>query len=63
MGRRHLRAYAALARFGLHRFSIDAVCDPRPGAAEQAAELAADLLGRWTSSRIPQHTTSSCRRP
>jgi predicted dehydrogenase len=46
MGRRHLRAYAALARFGLHRFSIDAVCDPRPGAAEQAAELAADLLGR-----------------
>lgn len=46
MGRRHLRAYRALRDVGLDRFSIDAVCDPRQEAAEQAADLVEELLGR-----------------
>jgi predicted dehydrogenase len=46
MGRRHLRAYAALRAAGLDRFSIDAVCDARPEAVEQGADLAAELLGK-----------------
>ena len=45
MGRRHLRAYAALAGVGPGEFDLAAVCDPRPDAAEQAAELAEELLG------------------
>jgi len=45
MGRRHLRAYAALADVGIERFDVAAVCDPRPGAAEEAADMAEKLLG------------------
>jgi predicted dehydrogenase len=45
MGRRHLRAYAALREVGIDRFALRAVCDPRPQAAAQAADLAAELLG------------------
>ena len=45
MGRRHLRAYAALRGVGLERFEVVAVCDPRPEAAQEAAELAEELLG------------------
>jgi predicted dehydrogenase len=46
MGRRHLRAYKALADVGADRFEVAAVCDPRPAAAEEAAEFAATFLGR-----------------
>jgi predicted dehydrogenase len=45
MGRRHLRAYAALRAVGLDRFEISAVCDVRREAAEDAATLAEELLG------------------
>ncbi|MGD0982122.1 MAG: Gfo/Idh/MocA family oxidoreductase [Solirubrobacteraceae bacterium] len=45
MGVRHLRAYAALRRAGVERFAVEAVCDPRPGAAAAAADLAELLLG------------------
>ncbi len=45
MGRRHLRAYAALRAAGLERFEVVAVCDPRPEAAQEAADLAEELLG------------------
>jgi predicted dehydrogenase len=46
MGRRHLQAYAALAGVGARSLDVMAVCDPRPAAAEQAADLAEQLLGR-----------------
>jgi predicted dehydrogenase len=45
MGRRHLRAYAALRGVGGGEFVLGAVCDPRLGAAEEAAGLAEELLG------------------
>jgi predicted dehydrogenase len=45
MGRRHLRAYAALRAVGLDRFEIAAVCDMRRDAAEKASDLAEELLG------------------
>ena len=47
MGRRHLRAYAALRRLGAHgaAFDLAAVCDPRTTAAQEVAALAAELLG------------------
>ena len=45
MGRRHLYAYAALARVGASQFDLVAVCDPRPGAAEEAAKIVEALLG------------------
>jgi predicted dehydrogenase len=45
MGRRHLRAYAALRGVGLDRFDVVAVCDPRREAAQDAADLAEELLG------------------
>ena len=45
MGRRHLRAYAALRGVGLDRFEVVAVCDPRREAAQEAADLAEELLG------------------
>ena len=45
MGRRHLRAYAALRRVGVGGFELAAVCDPRIGAAEEAAGLAEEILG------------------
>jgi len=46
MGRRHLRAYAALRAAGLGGLELVAVCDPDPGAAAAAADLAGDTLGR-----------------
>jgi predicted dehydrogenase len=46
MGRRHLRAYAAVADVRPGEFDLLAVCDPRPDAAQQAADLAQQLLGR-----------------
>ena len=46
MGQRHLRAYAALRAAGADLFSITAVCDPRPDAAEAAATYTADVLGQ-----------------
>lgn len=45
MGRRHLRAYAALRAVGADEFELAAVCDPRLGAAEEAAGLAEEILG------------------
>ncbi|MDA8296519.1 MAG: Gfo/Idh/MocA family oxidoreductase [Actinomycetota bacterium] len=45
MGRRHLRAYTALRAAGADLFSVAAVCDPRPDAAEAAAAYAAEALG------------------
>ena len=45
MGRRHLRAYAALNSIGAANFELAAICDPRLGAAEEAAGLAEELLG------------------
>ena len=45
MGRRHLRAYSALADVSPGEFDLVAVCDPRPDAADQAADLAEQLLG------------------
>lgn len=45
MGRRHLRAYAAVANVSPGEFNLVAVCDPRPDAAAQAAELAEQLFG------------------
>lgn len=45
MGRRHLRAYAALRAVGADEFEVAAVCDPRLGAAEEAAGLAEEILG------------------
>jgi predicted dehydrogenase len=46
MGHRHLRAYCALARVGAGDFELAAVCDPRIEAAEDAAGLVEELLGR-----------------
>jgi predicted dehydrogenase len=45
MGRRHLRAYAALRAVGADEFELAAVCDPRLGAAEETAGLAEEILG------------------
>jgi predicted dehydrogenase len=45
MGRRHLRAYGALADVGSKAFDVAAVCDARPAAAEEAADLVEKLLG------------------
>jgi predicted dehydrogenase len=45
MGRRHLRAYASVAGVSPGQFNLVAVCDPRPDAATQAADLAEQLLG------------------
>ncbi len=45
MGRRHLRAYEALARVGAKGFDVTVVCDPLRAAAEEAADLAEELLG------------------
>jgi predicted dehydrogenase len=45
MGRRHLRAYAALRSVGADEYELAAVCDPRLGAAEEAAGLAEEVLG------------------
>jgi predicted dehydrogenase len=45
MGRRHLFAYAALRAAGADAFELAAVCDPRIGAAEEAAGLAEEILG------------------
>ena len=45
MGRRHLRAYAAVADVSPGEFDVVAVCDSRPGAADEAADLAEELLG------------------
>jgi predicted dehydrogenase len=45
MGGRHLRGYAALERVRPGSLRLRAVCDPRPGAAGQAAEDAEALLG------------------
>jgi predicted dehydrogenase len=45
MGHRHLRAYGALRPVGADHFALAAVCDPRVAAAEEAADLAAELLG------------------
>jgi predicted dehydrogenase len=45
MGRRHLRAYGALAGIGANGFRVAGVCDPNLVAAEQAADLAEELLG------------------
>jgi predicted dehydrogenase len=46
MGRRHLHAYGALRRVGTSRFEVAAVCDPRLAVAEEAADLAEELLGQ-----------------
>jgi predicted dehydrogenase len=46
MGLRHLRGLAELHRAQLSPFDLVAVCDARPEAAERAATLAMDLLGR-----------------
>jgi predicted dehydrogenase len=46
MGRRHLRAYRALADVGADRFEVAAVCDPRAALAEEAAEFVGAFLGR-----------------
>jgi predicted dehydrogenase len=46
MGRRHLRAYRALREIGAVDFTIAAVCDPHRSAAEEAADLAEEYLGR-----------------
>ncbi|MGD0245542.1 MAG: Gfo/Idh/MocA family oxidoreductase [Streptosporangiaceae bacterium] len=45
MGRRHLHAYAAVADVSPGAFDLVAVCDQRPDAAAQAADLAEELLG------------------
>jgi predicted dehydrogenase len=45
MGRRHLRAYSTLADVSPGEFDLVAVCDPRPDAADQAADMAEQLLG------------------
>jgi predicted dehydrogenase len=45
MGRRHLRAYGALARARGAGAELAAVCDPRRDAAEAAADLAHEILG------------------
>ncbi len=46
MGHRHLRAYGALSRVGAGGFELAAVCDPRIEAAEDAAGLVEELLGK-----------------
>lgn len=45
MGRRHLRGYEALLRAAGAKVDLVAVCDPRREAAEDAADLAEQLLG------------------
>jgi predicted dehydrogenase len=45
MGGRHLHAYGALNRIGADGAALVAVCDPRLTAAQQAADLAEELLG------------------
>jgi predicted dehydrogenase len=45
MGRRHLRAYGALAAAQGARVELAAVCDPRRDAAQEAAQLAERILG------------------
>jgi predicted dehydrogenase len=46
MGHRHLRAYGALHNVGVDTFELAAVCDPRIEAAEDAADLVEQLLGK-----------------
>ena len=46
MGRRHIRGMQKLQAVGRMHFELAAVCDLFPESAEQAADLAADLLGR-----------------
>lgn len=45
MGRRHVRAYQALARVTAGSFTLAAVCDPRVAVARETAVLIEDLLG------------------
>jgi predicted dehydrogenase len=45
MGRRHLRAYKLLAEIGAARARVTAVCDVSRALAQDAADLAAQLLG------------------
>jgi len=46
MGLRHLQGLAELQRAGLSPFELIAVCDAREEAAERAATMAEDILGR-----------------
>jgi len=46
MGRRHIRGMQKLQAAGRLPFELAAVCDLFPASAQQAADLAADLLGR-----------------
>lgn len=46
MGRRHLLGMRKLQAIGRLRFELAAVCDVLPAAGEQAADRAAELLGR-----------------
>jgi predicted dehydrogenase len=46
MGRRHLRAYAAVAGVSPDEFKLVAVCDPRPGAASPTRRYTT-----WSPSR------------
>ncbi len=45
MGRRHVQAYGALAALGAGSFELAAVCDPRVTAAEETADVVADIFG------------------
>ena len=45
MGRRHVRAYGALAAIGAGRFELAAVCDQRVAMAEETADIVESLLG------------------
>jgi predicted dehydrogenase len=45
MGRRHVQAYGALAALGAGSFELAAVCDPRVAAAEETADVVADIFG------------------
>ena len=45
MGRRHLQAYRALRAVGAGGFELAGVCDPRLAVAEEAADLAEEILG------------------
>lgn len=45
MGKRHLRGYRALRDAGVDRFDLVAVCDRRPEATAEAADIVEKLMG------------------
>ncbi len=63
MGRRHLHGLAQLETFGISPFALVAVCDPFSDAAESAAQLAEDLLGKRPAVYSDLESVVAAERP